>query len=701
MELDDKGLTTGIANADGAIRSGLGGAINWAKLGIAGAIAGVVAGVGTAVKKGLDSFVSFEEKMNQVYTLLPDLSDQAMMEMEGKVKDLSKQLGVIPDELIPALYSSISASVPEENVFDFLDTAIKASLAGVTQTETVVDGLTTVLNSYHMEADQAEYISDVLFQTIKYGKTSMEELSGSMSNVTPIASALGVNFEDIGAALATMTAQGASTATTSTQLKAMFNELSKEGSQANEIFREIAGKSFVDFIAEGHNVNDALNLMHGHAQDTNVGINNLFGGIQAGQAALMLTGESAEMFARNIENMGDAAGATEQAYQTMDAGLGRSMEKIKNSLGIMLLGLGEKFAPAVSNLADYILEVMPIVEAVVGNTFDGIGQVIQVFINIINFVVGLIQDSISDSEGEFNSLFEIISEVFTSIGEFISSVVEFLTDLWDKYGENIIAITSTVFGFITNVIQTAFTIIKGIFDFFTGLFTGDWEKMGEALSTITSAIWDLIKNIFETALNLIFDILELAGKLIIDIGKGLMTGLWEGIKYVWGLITNWYREKIDETLEIFGNQYDNFKNIGRNLFSYLWDGIKGIWSSISSWISDKVDWIADKLAFWRKSNDEMVTDGGGGGVRAYQTGTPYVPTTGLALLHKGEAVIPAMFNPFAGGAGLAGVTNQTVTVNPKITINVKDVVDLKRKQKEITKIVMGGISNGLERMGVK
>ena len=47
------------------------------------------------------------------------------------------------------------------------------------------------------------------------------------------------------------------------------------------------------------------------------------------------------MFGKNIENMGDAAGATQQAYGDYGSGIGRSIEKIKNSMGIMMLELGE------------------------------------------------------------------------------------------------------------------------------------------------------------------------------------------------------------------------------------------------------------------------------------------------------------------------------------------------------------------------
>lgn len=36
---------------------------------------------------------------------------------------------------------------------------------------------------------------------------------------------------------------------------------------------------------------------------------------------------------------------------------------------------------------------------------------------------------------------------------------------------------------------------------------------------------------------------------------------------------------------------------------------------------------------------------------SFEVGTPYVPRTGLALIHQGEAVIPASSNPFGAGAG--------------------------------------------------
>lgn len=50
----------------------------------------------------------------------------------------------------------------------------------------------------------------------------------------------------------------------------------------------------------------------------------------------------------------------------------------------------------------------------------------------------------------------------------------------------------------------------------------------------------------------------------------------------------------------------------------------------------------------KEADDTMATGGMNKsvGVPSYKKGTPYVPQTGMAKLHKGEAVIPAEVNPY-------------------------------------------------------
>ena len=100
-----------------------------------------------------------------------------------------------------------------------------------------------------------------MFTAVRLGKTDFEQLSSSLFQVAPIAASLGVDFQDVTAALANLTAQGTPTRVASTQMKASLSELGKEGTKADKAFREIAGVGFTDFIQAGGNVQQAFTLM--------------------------------------------------------------------------------------------------------------------------------------------------------------------------------------------------------------------------------------------------------------------------------------------------------------------------------------------------------------------------------------------------------------------------------------------------------
>ena len=51
------------------------------------------------------------------------------------------------------------------------------------------------------------------------------------------------------------------------------------------------------------------------------------------------------------------------------------------------------------------------------------------------------------------------------------------------------------------------------------------------------------------------------------------------------------------------------------------------------------------------------------GMMSFAVGTNYVPNDMIAQIHKGEAIVPAAYNPAAGGLGSGQVNNVSVVVN--------------------------------------
>ena len=222
----------------------------------------------TAMALATREAMKFNKSMSEVSTLLQNVSKKDFEMIKKQTLDFSSKMGIASEKVIPALYQAISAGIPKENVFTFLETAGRASIAGVTSLETAVDGLTSVVNAYGSDILNVEKASDLMFTTVRLGKTNFEELSKSLYNVIPTASSLGVSFEDVSAALATITIQGTPTSVATTQLRQALVELSKEGSKTDLIFRELAGKSFRDFISSGGDLQSALKLLETDANKT-------------------------------------------------------------------------------------------------------------------------------------------------------------------------------------------------------------------------------------------------------------------------------------------------------------------------------------------------------------------------------------------------------------------------------------------------
>jgi TP901 family phage tail tape measure protein len=339
-----------------------------------GVTAPIMAGVG-AIGLMTNKAAGFEKQMAEVYTLLPGISKEAMGQMQGDVLELSQEMGILPEEIVPALYSAISSGIPPENVFDFLRTASQNAIGGATDLNTAVYGLSSIVNAYGADVMDVGKASDLMFTAMRRGQTTIPELSQSLYHVNPIAAALGVSFEEVSAAMAAITLGGVPTAVAGTQLGQVFSELAKESGEAGKMFKELTGKSFKDFIAAGGTVDEALMLMKKSAEEAGTGIESYFGSIEAGKAAMALTGSMHEQFIDILDDTANATGATKTAYEQMQETASRSMDEIKAAFAATTIEIGGAFLPTLKDVMVPLLKdtIVPLIQNVVTPTVKSIG----------------------------------------------------------------------------------------------------------------------------------------------------------------------------------------------------------------------------------------------------------------------------------------------------------------------------------------
>ncbi len=281
-------------------------------------------------------------------------------------------------DLSEAVYSALSASVDEDSAVDFTQSAVKLAKGGFTDTATAVDVLTTAINAYNLEADDAVRVSDVLITTQNLGKTTVGELASSMGQTIPIANSAGAAIEDLAAQYAVMTKNGVATAESGTQIKAMLNELNAAGTNVSDTLKELTGKSFSELQKSGMNTVEILNILKNHAEASGQKLSDMFGSVEAGAAALTLLKDGGTDFNNILTQMQNSAGATEKAYTTMANTTEERFNKLKNNLMIAVEEIGEKMLPAIEEFFEYIDEN----SEELGEIIEGVGGTITELLKI-------------------------------------------------------------------------------------------------------------------------------------------------------------------------------------------------------------------------------------------------------------------------------------------------------------------------------
>jgi len=283
-----------------------------AGMGTAMLFSSVISGIKNAISNLINTGREFEREWANVTTMMT-VSQQESDKLRQGLLNLPPILGKATD-LAKGMYQVLSASIEPAKALDFLAVSAKAAKAGVTDTRTAVDALTTVINAYGLQAKDATKISDIMFQTVKRGKLTYEGMAGAIGTVVPIASQVGVGFEEIAAAMATLTRQGINVNTTTVSLRQILVSILKPTKQASEEAKRLG----LEFTASSLRAKGLVKFLQDVIEKTGGNVESmttLFGNVRALTGIMGLAGNSAVEFAHDLELMRNASGSTEDAFR--------------------------------------------------------------------------------------------------------------------------------------------------------------------------------------------------------------------------------------------------------------------------------------------------------------------------------------------------------------------------------------------------
>jgi TP901 family phage tail tape measure protein len=324
--------------------------------------AGAIAGLGiVGIAKATKDAAAFGKQIGEVGTL-GAFGVGELDKVGDSVLDLAKDLGATTDELTGGLYQALSAGVGKEDVFNFLRTAVIAAKAGVTDTETAVDGLTSILNAYRKSSAEAGAVSDQLFATVKLGKTTFAELSASIGDVAPAAASVGVSTEELLGSFATLTKQGVQTDKAATGIKGVLTALIKPSSALSAKLKDLGVASGTAAVKQ-FGFQGALEKISTSVGNNNAELAKLFPNIRGLGAVFSLAGENAALAAADLDAVKNSAGATAGAFEIINSTGSASFDKLQANIQAASIKIGQETLPIITQELNTLTEAL--------NTADG------------------------------------------------------------------------------------------------------------------------------------------------------------------------------------------------------------------------------------------------------------------------------------------------------------------------------------------
>ena len=299
---------------------------------------------------------------------------------------------------------------------------------------------------------------------------------------------------------------------------------------------------------------------------------------------------------------------------------------------------------------------------------------------------------------------QIGEQLFTSLGQGIAMILPSLITLFQTIMPPLQEMMGAIMPMLMNAFNTILPaiiqalnmilppltkIIGAILPPMVSLLQPVLDLLKPILDTIQPLI-DLVMALIEPLIDIINTILPPFIELLSTIAQAILPVLTAAFEQVGYVISGVFKAAIESVRPLIENLKGIFKGLTDFIggvftgdWSRVWEGVKTIFSNIAQAIGNifkaPINFIIDLInVFIRGLNKIKIPDWvpavGGKGINIPEipklaVGTNYVPQDTLAMVHKGEAVVPKKFNPYANGLN-SNTIGTMQNNNPRPIINI-------------------------------
>ncbi|WP_280695465.1 phage tail tape measure protein [Kitasatospora sp. GP82] len=611
--------------------------------GIGLAAAGAAAG---AVKMAAD----FQSQMTRVRTGAGETAANMATVSQG-VLAMAGQVGQSTGELTAGLYQVESAGYHGADALNVLKMSAMGAKVGAADLKTVADAVTTGLNAYKLGAGQAAEVTNALVAAEGQGKTTMEELAGSLSTILPSAAAAHVGLHEVLGAMSTMTSQGTPAAVAATYLRQTIGALENPSGKAAQEMKSLglssvqvsqnlgknglastlemltnaiqakmgpAGTVLIEHLQKAaKNTSDYQKVLANLAPDqqTYIGaLATMVGGTKSMQAALELTGPHMADFKNNTAVISEhvkAGGKNIEGWADVQKNFNQKMTEAKASLEAVVIQIGQYLLPVVTKIIGGIAEftgwlakhqsaaaavaaviggilVVAIVEATIAAYAWAVALEINPFTWIVLGIVALIAGIVLLVQ-HWKTVWAAISGVAGEVGHFIAGIWRWLAKEAEHiWRDDIAGPIMEVVHSVVGFFRKWWPLLLVIFAPPIAAILAVWNHCHKEIESVARSVWGTVTGFFSATWQKLSEGADFAWRWIKKLIITPITETWHELVHIGGQISDAVTDAVSGPLREVEHIGDQFLDVGHNIVMGVVHGIE----RAEHWVTDKIKNLA-------------------------------------------------------------------------------------------------------------
>lgn len=307
-----------------------------------------IAALGAAGIASIKFGADFEEQMSLIAGLT-DTPREALKELERGILDVSRATAKSPEELGSAAYFILSSGVTDAaTAMRILELSSKAAVSGLGQTQDIARTTTAIMNAYGLAVGDVDQVINTLVGTVRKGAADPATLAASLGFIIPLAAQMGVEFEQLGATLATLTNIGLDANNAVTALRGVLSQLLAPTQHTIELFEKLGLGTLADFREEiDQNFIGAMTRLFNVIGENDAVVAQLFPDIRGLIGALGAFGAQGANTERILHDLQTQTGFLDQAFTEASNTTNFKFRKALNDLRVTMTEFGSQVLPVV------------------------------------------------------------------------------------------------------------------------------------------------------------------------------------------------------------------------------------------------------------------------------------------------------------------------------------------------------------------